>query len=310
MSGASAPGNGYYFWFDTTNNIIKFSLSRNNVWVEKNISLPFCLGTTAGSSGMTSIDQIFNIFGYIGSTVFMLPDVKVQDVYGRNENGTYINYIRKNNTVKILTRTSIALTNWMIVCSVFTGEIRDIYYVRNFKIVKKVPTSETNYTVLFNEGDGCFYYTDAGTTPVKIDYSVIPLVKNISCDANGRVTSFTSCDVNTVNTYSRSELSEMGMSSSKYEDWTLGASGSTYTAPANGYVTLQKQATEANKSISIYTLADDTHTRTGYRMYSSATGQYLLTTLPVKKGETVYVAYTATSTTGQYFRFVYAEGEV
>lgn len=309
-SGSSAPTgfSTYAYWYDITTNKMRWTGNSGSSWSTVAHSFPIAVGTTNSSGATVSINQIFNGFGYIGSTVFMLPNVEVQNVYGRNENGTYINYVRKNNTVKILTRTSIALTDWMIVCSVFDGEMRDIYYVRNFKIVEKVPTSETSYTVLFNEVDGSFYYTNAGTTPVKINYLVIPLVKNISCDSNGKVTSFTPCDVNTVNTYSRSELSGFGMPSSKYEDWMLGASYATYTAPANGSFFVRKVSSALGQYLAVY-YRDSANNPIGRNEWSSAANQTLTCMLTVQKGTVVHIDYNAGGATS-LFQFIYAEGEV
>ena len=77
----------YCMFYDTTNNIIKYTTDSGATW-ESGYSLPFCLSQLKSGKGLTSIDQIFNGFGYIGSTVFALPGVKVQIPNGRNEDGT------------------------------------------------------------------------------------------------------------------------------------------------------------------------------------------------------------------------------
>ena len=52
--------------------------------------LPIAIVSSRGvDDKFASIDQVFNGFGYIGSTVFALPGVKVQIPNGRNEDGTY-----------------------------------------------------------------------------------------------------------------------------------------------------------------------------------------------------------------------------
>lgn len=80
-SGNSAPKNTkYMFWYDTANNIIKLSSDTGSSWTGQ-YSLPICIETSS-SSAITSIDRVFNGFGYIGNTLFALPGIK-----GRIPNG-------------------------------------------------------------------------------------------------------------------------------------------------------------------------------------------------------------------------------
>jgi hypothetical protein len=73
-----------YFWYDTTSNSIK--RWDGTSWVS-GFSLPFCIIST----GATNINQVFNGFGYIGSTVFALPGVKGLIANGRNADGSLKN---------------------------------------------------------------------------------------------------------------------------------------------------------------------------------------------------------------------------
>lgn len=100
ISGATAPTSAQYmFWYDTTNNIIKLSTDKGVTW-KGQYSLPFCIETSS-SSAITSINQVFNGFGYIGSTVFALPGVKGLIPSGRNADGTLKN--REFTTNRALT---------------------------------------------------------------------------------------------------------------------------------------------------------------------------------------------------------------
>jgi hypothetical protein len=106
----------------------------------------------------------------------------------------------------------------------------------------------------------------------------------------------------------KAEVSSWSMPSSEYIDLTLGASGSTYTAPANGWVMLYKNASASGQYIWMQTVHGDI-TIYDLASYSSTSGGVLRITIPVKKGDNCVVAYTAGGTTGR-FRFIYAEGEV
>lgn len=95
FSGSSAPsGYTYMFWYDTTNNVVKKTSNSGSTW-ESGWSLPFAICTSTNSA-ISSIDQVFNGFGYMGSTAFALPGVKALAPNGRNEDGTL-----KNRTITI-----------------------------------------------------------------------------------------------------------------------------------------------------------------------------------------------------------------
>ena len=86
LSGTTPPTTG--FFYNTSTNKISFYLDENMVW--DNGSFPLCIASCSNSS-VTSIDQIFNGFGYIGSTVFALPGVKGLIPNGRNADGSLKN---------------------------------------------------------------------------------------------------------------------------------------------------------------------------------------------------------------------------
>ena len=106
-------------------------------------------------------------------------------------------------------------------------------------------------------------------------------------------------------------ISGYGMPSNKYIDLTLGASGSTYTAPANGYVTVFGNFQNANGFLYILDITGD---RNNCSVISKAgSGDWTCAaTLLIRKGHTFEVTYNYNPTTVSYglFRFYYAEGEV
>ena len=108
FSGNTAPiftGN-YAFWYDTANNVIKRTADGGVTWVS-GMSFPTCIVSgideSSPSSAICSIDQVFNGFGYIGSTLWVDKGVKGLIPNGRNEDGTLNN--REFTTSKVLTRT-------------------------------------------------------------------------------------------------------------------------------------------------------------------------------------------------------------
>ena len=83
-SGTSVPSGYTGAFFHTDTGICNFYSSGT---LTENLSLPIAI-ITVSNGAISSIDQVFNGFGYIGSTVFALPGVKVQIPDGKNEDGT------------------------------------------------------------------------------------------------------------------------------------------------------------------------------------------------------------------------------
>lgn len=100
----------------------------------------------------------------------------------------------------------------------------------------------------------------------------------------------------------KSLVSGLGMPSNRYIDLTLGASGSTYTAPANGWFFVRKVST----GVQVIYFTNTTNGMTS-SCYSSNSGEYLDSIIPVVKEQSVVCEYNTGGTT-QFFRFIYAEG--
>ena len=96
---------------------------------------------------------------------------------------------------------------------------------------------------------------------------------------------------------------EASFPSSKYIDLTLGASGTTYTAPANGWVCFKKTANAAGQYVNIVS------GRMVSQLISHQANDGLPCWLAVKKGSNYSVNYNAGGTTNA-FCFIYAQGEV
>lgn len=99
----------------------------------------------------------------------------------------------------------------------------------------------------------------------------------------------------------------LGMPSNKYVNLTLGASGDSYTAPANGWFYLSKVAG------SDWYFAQLSIVKDGATLFYVFVDAYRTSPctviIPVKKGDNVVATYNATGVT-QCFRFIYAVGDV
>lgn len=155
-----------------------------------------------------------------------------------------------------------------------------------------------NSTANFSESDSFGLHFIPAVGNGTLYYYVGDIVQDASLINAGAVLGQLSTKTNFV------EAAEASMPSGKYIDLTLGASGTIYTAPANGWFVLHKDANGVNQYVYMYTIGIDVGTCFNV---SSATDipSYFL---PVKAGDTVQIDYTLGGATRQ-FRFVYAEGD-
>ena len=104
----------------------------------------------------------------------------------------------------------------------------------------------------------------------------------------------------------KSMSAHCAMPSNKYINLTLGATGATYIAPADGFYYLSKRPTSNNQYLVI---AQYTEGIAGLasRRNSYQTNVAELVWIPVKKGDSVTINYTFGGTTDR-FQFIYAEG--
>lgn len=120
----------------------------------------------------------------------------------------------------------------------------------------------------------------------------------IITDLNGKADT----DLLNVSDTGNVQMAKASMPSNKYVNLTLGASGTHYTAPANGWFLLRKDSTGVHQELRLTNISNQL---VGYTV---ATGNLALgASVPVKKGDQVDVYYSAEGTL-EFFRFIYAVG--
>lgn len=271
----SSPADNSY-WYDTSNKVIKQYSSSTSSWKNTTLTLPIAIVTMTGNeNNVASIDQVFNGFGYIGSTIFALPGIEGLIPNGRNEDGSLNN--TKFTTTKVSTRTYGSNETYP-----------DAYLI----------ISSSQFTTSYAK-----YYNDKNLI---IDASgrILPYANcGMASFENGRVTAFTpKTTFQAIDKNDTEWASTASKPSDRYVDLTLGASGTQYTAPANGWLYLAKKATEAGQYIYMGIVGGIV----AVEIHSSST-EYLQAFIPCKKGKTINVTYTAGGTVA-YFRFIYDEG--
>lgn len=275
-SGSTAPsGDKYLVWYDTTNNVIKISSDGGSTW-SSGVSLPLCRFTTTNNT-ITLIDQVFNGFGYIGSTVFALPGVKGLISDGRNEDGTLKSIYWTCNSV--VTKTYSTTENNKHITLGFNGTK-----------FSRLPGNNHSYNQSENYNydiGSLWYYTVIGFYDIN----------------DGIISNFQPKAVFHTLDYNDTEfIGHQAMPSDRYIDWTLLASGQTYTAPADGLIFLSKTVGTANGKIEMHNTTTDLRviTPTG----GLSTTSFAYSSIQVNKGDVVKIEYTITGVTNK-FRFIY-----
>lgn len=143
---------------------------------------------------------------------------------------------------------------------------------------------------------GYYYIVIANSTKTDIQVDI----DNVLTDLNGKA------DVDLTNVNDAGYIKMAGASlpsTTKYVDLTLLASGSTYTAPADGFIQLRMVATgNTNCGFNLYSPSQNL----GHNEEVFQVGAHIGTYLEVQKGQTYGISYW--NATGELFRFIYAKG--
>ena len=148
-----------------------------------------------------------------------------------------------------------------------------------------------------------FYYIVIATstkTQIQVD------IDEIATDLNGKA----DVDLSNTNDTAKILMSGQALPSDTYIDLTLGANGSTYTAPANGWFTIQKynDSTIGDGYIAMVNLSNGLATENRQIRYAGSGGMPIgRVYIPAKKGDSVNVYYDITGSVIA-FRFIYAVG--
>lgn len=269
---------GLYFATDE-NKMYLTGNSGANWYSTQYMTLPIAI-VTVSNSAISSIDQVFNGFGYIGSTVFALPGVKGLIPNGRNEDGTLKN---------------IEFTISKVVTATDSSTSTNALTINNPNITR---VSTKNY----------FYDEQKNIIINKHNNAqLLAALYGFNKTNNGVVSEFVTKTSFRAVDYSDTEfIAHQAMPSDRYIDLTPQASQTvlTLTAPADGYYTLTITSTATGQGAGIDNLSNSLSAD----CYSSGANQDLSVSMPVSTGQIVALNVHPLSVAITQLRFVYANG--
>lgn len=259
---------GTGWWYDTANNYF-YNLSDNN---KRSLPIGYCVSTAKV--------QPFNGVGYCKNLMWFLPGLKALIPNGRNADGTLNNNITSTNDSVILRIFSSTLDSAGMRCQIGFGFqpsiTRQVFY--NIEENRNYDTNGSWDCAVLGRCN-----TESG------------IIKDVVISTPYFITDFNNT----------SQIAYQSFPSRTAINLTLGSSGTTYTAPAEGYFTFERGTTNAQGYISFYNLTNMMSCK-GITIggISNAAIQ-----MPVVKGDVVKVEYNA-NTNNPPFKFIYANGVI
>lgn len=301
----SSTDTTYRTYFDTALNLLLRRGSVSESYATEVCSLPILIRTaSATTSIISSVDQVFNGMGYIGSTIWVDKGVKGLIPNGKNADGTLNNEIREVSELytynipenMIASRQYINLYGQQQSLKLATYGTSQVFMQEN------APVCTNTHVLWLDTRANKFKYTEnSGATWTAVNLCNIGIWNPVG--STGKLVHLQS---NVLLSRGQSpEISSYSMPSSKYINLTLGASGTIYTAPANGWFYVWKTSTAVGE----YILFANQNSAVADIIYSSTTGNQCRLLMPARKGDGISVQYSLNGDTRR-FVFVYAEGEI
>ena len=311
-SGNTRPtGDGRRIFYNATTNLVEKTEDGGSTWTS-GYSLPFCV-FTGSTTGIKSLDQVFNGMGYIGSTVWVDKGVKGLIPNGRNADGTLRNIEWQNSQLKTF-YAYVGDSSPRVLTFRYDGET--LNYTTSFSSSNcanpvasyyfqqpDYPVFSDNVHVMwFNTTENRIYTKKDNVSELTDEDDIVVLGYEIS---NGSaISSMVAKDTfRAVDYNDKYKISGWGMPSTKSTNLALGASGSTYIAPANGWFYIWMSFSTQKPSLTLR----NTSVGVGYQMHGYEAGGYELS-VPCITGQQILINYSGTSD-GNNLKFIYAEGD-
>lgn len=295
-TGPTAPTSPvtYDIWYDTSTNIIR--RHDGTQWYVQKHSLPI-----ASIDGPKySITSVFNTIGGFGTSFFVQKGVKFLMPNGKNPDGTLNNI--EYTTDKVLLQINTAVSSYNLEYALLIdnqGGVSHAFTSRCYiSPIKPIINPKSGNEYWYNPTTNIITDFNFNVPSPRIA-CIIPFVASIK---NSKIFSIQPVEpVSVLGRENKHEILNWNAPSPVYEDLTLGASGSKYYMPANGY--LQAACTGTMGSTFFELTSPEISATASYN------GGWGRCSIPVRAEQEITVFYGGTNFTSRLFRFTYAEGE-
>ena len=297
-TGYTGTNNNLYYFTNT--NLIKY-YSKGTI-TEHICSLPLLISRNDATVLHSSIDEVFNGVGYIGNVVWIDKGVKGLIPNGRNEDGTLKNAESIQRQITIAD--NVGWVNINTSYKLFIRYGQSVFNCRKQHYYEQPnePEKLEYIQVWYNTSTNMLYRKAGSTNDEWVEEFGVCLGIWTRGESKDYIQSIQlNKPFRAVDYSDSSTVSGWGMPSGKYIDLTLGASKSSYIAPANGWIYISKKASGAGQYIFISGKGAIEH-----RSHSSS--DIIKMMYPITKGQTFSIEYTLGGTTST-FQFIYAQGE-
>lgn len=295
-------------WYDTQNNIIKEYHSNNQWEASEYFSFPFVqIGLNSEQTVYDYISLDFSTIGYLGKTVFVNKGIKVLVPNGFNADGSLNNLEFVNDKFRLRTISEKITGRWVVGLphpKDLEYENYDLFFTKEtvFDNIYGTPSSKSmsNGEVKYLTLNNCYL---GKQNDILLNRYMVPIVNVGATINNSCITSFAPKEsFSCLDFQNRSFISSMSMPGDLKMSFTVGATGTSYTAPADGWFVLFFTFTSNTDN---YVQAS-TSAGLNFQEHNNMTGSFSYS-LPVAKKQTLNIVYQGTLQSKNLI-FVYANG--
>ncbi len=294
-------------WYDIQNNVIK-EYHSNNQWENSDyLSFPFAqISLNSAQTVYNDVALDLSTLGYFGKTVFVNKGIKVLVPNGFNSDGSMSNLEYENNKFRLRTITENITGRWVVGLphpKDSEYENQDLFLIKealfdnacDIPVTENFENGEVKYLILNNS------YLGKQNNKVISRY-MVPLGNVGTVINNNVINSFTPKETfSCLDFQNRSFISSMSMPGTHKVELTVGATDTTYTAPADGWFVVNAKFSSINNYLLI-----QSNVGVLFHSHNDTTGS-MAYSIPVARKQTVFIRYSGT-VESKSLTFIYANG--
>lgn len=242
------------------------------------------------------------IADYSGGTFTIKQGIKVIYPDGRNADGSLKNREYTTTEDSTYTPNSGTVARYLLL-SLYDLHFWDFSTSVPIYVQEKTPTKFVNGSAYwYKPSENVFYWTDSSNFTQSLS-----IILGIYKKTGSNIEEWMPFEpVNILKLNDKYMVTNWAFPSCDYKDISLGASGTSYTAPASGWMCVSKKG--GSSSTQYLAIVNSTCNNFGMTVCTSASGSDIRVFVPCKRGDVFKINYNTTGSTS-LCRFIYAEGE-